>query len=112
MFAQLFLGLFMLIKGDSHLLNKRLFLHKKIDTFVSDVRSWQKGAALSSCLLGILIITMGIVERNAILETSTFVNLYFILAIIPLTIALLNNKKVFWGKILAYINSDKSFLIV
>ena len=81
----------MIIKGFSHLFNKRLFLRKNI--VISDVRSYQKGEALSYFLLGILFIGMGIVEKKAIFETSTFVMIYIILAIIPLTITLLNNKK-------------------
>ncbi|WP_407268570.1 hypothetical protein [Radiobacillus sp. PE A8.2] len=93
MFAQIFLGIFMIIMGISHLLNKRLFLQKNIENLVSDVRSYQKGAALSCCLSGILFITMGIIEKKAIFETSTFVITYIFLAIIPLTIAILNNKK-------------------
>ncbi|OIJ08166.1 hypothetical protein BKP35_18060 [Anaerobacillus arseniciselenatis] len=93
MFAQLFLGIAMIIIGVCHLLNKRLFLHKNIESFVSDVRSFQKGAALSYFLLGILFMVMGIVEKKAIFETSTFIMVYIILAIIPLTIALVNNKK-------------------
>ena len=93
MFAQIFLGISMIIKGFSYLLNKRLFIRKDIENFVSDVRSYQKGAALSYFLLGLLFIIMGIVEKKAIFETSTFVIIYISLAIIPLTISLLNNKK-------------------
>ena len=93
MFAQIFFGITMIITGVSHLLNKRLFLRKNIESFVSDVRSYQKGAGLSYFLLGLLFVIMGIVEKKAIFETSTFVIIYISLAIIPLTISLLNNKK-------------------
>lgn len=93
MFAQIFFGITMIITGVSHLLNKRLFLRKNIESFVSDVRSYQKGAGLSYFLLGLLFVIMGIVEKKAIFETPTFAMLYIILAIIPLTILLLNNKK-------------------
>ena len=92
MFAKIFFGITMIITGVSHLLNKRLFLRKDIESLVDDVRSYQKGAGLSYFLLGLLFIVMGVVEKK-ITETPSFAMIYIILAIIPLTILLVNNKK-------------------
>ncbi|KAB8135704.1 hypothetical protein F9U64_10520 [Gracilibacillus oryzae] len=93
MFAQLFLGIAMIVHGTCHLLDKRIFLRKNIESYVSDVRSYQKGAALSAFLLGFLFIVMGLVEKLANIPTTTFIIIYIILAAIPLTIAIVNNKK-------------------
>ncbi|MDQ0160796.1 hypothetical protein J2S77_002803 [Alkalibacillus salilacus] len=93
MFAQLIIGTYMITLGFLYLFNKGLFLVKDNLRYVSDERSYLRRLALSHFLLGTLILIMAFVEEIVIFETSTFVTVYILAAIIPLTMILLNNNK-------------------
>ena len=95
MYTQIILGSAFIIIGIGHLLNVNIFLGKKAKAFINsnNLKYYQKGLALPYTLLGVLLITMGIVERMNVLETFIYIALYVVLAVIPLTMVLLNNKK-------------------
>jgi hypothetical protein len=94
MYAQLFLGIAMIISGIGHLLSFKLFIGKNAKTLISgeSIGSFQKGLALPHFLLGLIFITMGLVEKENSLQLPVFIGIYIILALIPLTLVLRNNK--------------------
>ena len=49
--------------------------------------------ALPHFLLGILFISMGIIEKMSILQSPIFIAIYIILGVTPLGMILVNNKK-------------------
>ncbi|MBP1991515.1 hypothetical protein [Paenibacillus eucommiae] len=95
MYAQIFLGIAMIIIGICNLLNLKFVIGKNAKKIISEneLISFQKGLALPYFLLGIILITMGLVERENIIKGPVFIGIYIILAAIPLAMALANNKK-------------------
>ena len=95
MYTQIILGIAFIIIGIGHLFNVNMFLGKKAKAFINanNINYYQKGLSLPYTLLGVLLITMGIVERINVLETFIYIGLYVVLAVIPLGMVLLNNKK-------------------
>lgn len=95
MFAQILLGITIIIFGICHLSGIKSLLGKNMKTILRGeaLRSFQKGLALPLFLLGILFITMGIVERANILARPIFITLYIVLSCIPLAMVLCHNKK-------------------
>lgn len=57
------------------------------------IRSFKKGLALPFILLGLLFITMGILEEMHVLKTPVFITLYMTLSAAFLGMMLRNNKK-------------------
>ena len=95
MYFQIFLGVWMLINAVLNLLKVKIFLKKSIRSTLSEAElsSYQRGVVLPFTLLGILFITMGIIENRNLVSTSVFIVIYIILASIPLTLIFRNNKK-------------------
>ena len=95
MIAQIFLGIAMIIFGICHFLRMKFLLGKNAKRIVREesLHSFQKGLALPYFLLGILFITMGLVEKENILQRSLFIAIYILLAVIPSAMFLINNKK-------------------
>ena len=95
MYAQLFLGIWMLINAITHLLKLNIFLKKSIISSLSDdeLASYHKGCVLPFFLLGILFISMAFVEVNKLLSTPLFIIVYIIFASVPSFLFLRNNKK-------------------
>lgn len=95
MYAQIFLGITILIIGFSHLLKAKFFLSKNITTYINEeqVPSYQNKIAIPYLLMGVLFITMGIVESKEIMSTFVYVVLYILFAAIPLGLMLLINKR-------------------
>lgn len=95
MFAQIFLGIGIIVKGIFHWANTNVFISNKVKQNISEhqLGEFQKGMVLPHFLLGMLSIVMGIIEKMNILKTSIFVAIYVVLAVIPLGMILVNNKK-------------------
>lgn len=95
MYAQIFLGLAMIIKGICNLLKLKIVISKNAKKMIdeNDLSSFQKGLALPYFLLGIIFITMGLIERENIIQRPMYIGIYIILAAIPLAMVLANNKK-------------------
>ena len=95
MYTQIILGIAFIIVGIGHVFNINMFLGKRAKAFIktNNLKYYQKGLALPYSLLGVLLITMGIVERMNVLDTFNYIALYVVLAVIPLIMVLLNNKK-------------------
>ncbi|MGO1470367.1 MAG: hypothetical protein ACTHW2_10135 [Tissierella sp.] len=95
MFAQILLGIFMIIIGVFHLMNSKLFLgnRAKRNIKTKKIKSFQKGMVLPHFLLGMLFISMGIVEKMFDMQRLSFIGLYVVLGAIPLGMILINNKK-------------------
>ncbi|TQR15503.1 hypothetical protein [Psychrobacillus vulpis] len=87
-------GILMIIFGFSHLMKSDYFLSKKTRILLGEeeFQSYQKGLVFPNLFTGTLIICMTIVEKLEILQTSTFIALYIILAIIPIILLIANNK--------------------
>jgi len=95
MYAQIFLGIVIIVKGILHWFSTSIVISNKVKQIISEhqLKKFQKGVALPHFLLGILFIAMGIVERMKILETPIFIAIYIILGAIPIGMTLINNKK-------------------
>jgi len=95
MFAQLFLGIGMLIIGCCHLMKLDVFLSRALTRYIraKDLDSFQRRLVLPHFLFGILFIAMGFVEKANVLQTPVFAGIYVILGAVPLTMILYNNKK-------------------
>ncbi len=95
MYAQLFLGIAMLVMALGHWRGKVSLLRSGIREALDGEarRSYQRSLALPYTCLGILFIVMGLVEKQAVLQGSRFVALYIVLAFVPILWALRNNKK-------------------
>lgn len=95
MYGQIFLGLASIINGILHSINSNIVISSKVKQVISEhqMKEYQRRVALSHFLLGILFITMGIVENMKIIQTPLFIAIYIILAAIPLGMVLINNKK-------------------
>lgn len=95
MFAQIILGIAMIVKGILHWINSKVVITNRIISNISgdQIGKFQKEAALPHFLLGMLLISMGIIEEINILQTPLFIAIYIILGIIPLGMSLINNKK-------------------
>jgi hypothetical protein len=94
-FAQIFLGIGIIAKGIFHWANSTVFISNKVKQKISEhqLEEFQKGMVLPHFLLGMLFIGMGIIEEMNIFKTSIFVVIYIVLAVIPLGMILVNNKK-------------------
>ncbi|MEK3910069.1 hypothetical protein [Paenibacillus sp. FSL H7-0331] len=95
MYAQIFLGIWMLVNAGFHFFKLKFFLRKSVISILSEdeLASYQKGSVLPYILLGILIIVMGIIEGKELLSTPVFIGVYIILASIPFALLFRNNKK-------------------
>ena len=98
----------MLVIGIAHFKKSDLFLAKNIRTLVAEenFQAYQKGLVFPYLLLGILMICMGIVEKNIPIQTSHFVSTYLILAMIPITLLLFINKK-YTNQYIPWIKNNK-----
>lgn len=95
MFAQIFLGILTIVRGVLHWVNSKVVVNDRVISNISEdqIRKFQKGVALPHFLLGILFISMGIIEKMNIFQTPIFIAIYIILGIIPLGMILINNKR-------------------
>lgn len=93
--GQVFLGIWMIIIGMSHLMKKEAFLREDIKRLISEEKfhSYQKGLALNYLLMGMIFISMWIVERQNIFQQSVFLRLYIVLGAMIVIMMLVNNKK-------------------
>ncbi len=95
MYGQIFIGVWWIIIGITHLLHNKLFLKKSIIHLLSEeeLKKYQRGMALPFILLGTICITMGIIEKKEYLSIPMFILSYIVLVAIPLFLLLRNNKK-------------------
>ncbi|MFC5986376.1 hypothetical protein ACFPXP_08010 [Marinicrinis lubricantis] len=95
MFAQIFLGIWMLVRGLCHLFKLNFLLRKSVMHTLSEeeLASFHRGLVLPYILLGMTFIIMGIVESKDILSMPLFLAIYIILGAVSLTLILINNKK-------------------
>lgn len=95
MYAQLFLGIAMLVMAFGHWREKAFLVRSSIREVLHGdaLRSFQKSLALPYTYLGVLFIVMGLVEKQGILHGPVFVAVYIILALVPILWAIRNNKK-------------------
>ncbi len=95
MYAQLFLGIAMLLMALGHWRGKATLIRSSIRDVLSGeaLRSYQRSLALPYTCLGILFIVMGLVEKQEILHGPVFVAVYILLALVPILWAIRNNKK-------------------
>lgn len=95
MYAQIFLGIAMIVVAIINKANLDIILNKKMKREISknELKAYQKSLALPFFLLGIFFISMGIVEEMEILESTLFVTLYLVVTIVLLGIIAKNNKK-------------------
>lgn len=91
----MFIGILMIIIGICHLMKRDLFFAKNTRSLIGEekFKSYQKGLVFPYLLLGTIMICMGIVEETINIQTSLFVTIYLTLAVIPLILILINNKK-------------------
>lgn len=94
MYAQIFLGIWMLLNAGFHFFNLKFFLRKSVISILSEdeLVSYQKGMVLPYILLGILFIAMGIIEYKELFSTPVFIGVYIILVIIPTAMLLETTK--------------------
>ena len=95
LYAQIFLGVWMLINAVLNLFQVKIFLKKSAISILSkeELASYQRGFVLPYTLLGILFIVMGNIESKDLLSTPVFIVVYVILASIPIAMVFRNNKK-------------------
>lgn len=89
------IGIFELILGISHLMKSDYFFPQKTRVLLGEEKFqlYQKGLVFPDLFTGTLIICMRIVENMEVIQTSQFIALYIILAIIPFLLLIANNKK-------------------
>lgn len=85
----------MIIIGISVLLKSDFMIRRKLLEELGEhrKRSYLKGLVLPYLLLGLLFISMGILEEMNVLKTPVFIALYFTLSAPLLGMLLRNNKK-------------------
>ncbi|SDE65633.1 hypothetical protein SAMN02799630_06011 [Paenibacillus sp. UNCCL117] len=95
MYAQIFLGIWVLINAVLHLMGSKVFLRKSVISALNkeELASYQRGFVLPYLLLGTILISMGIVEERKLLSTPVFIGVYVILVSIPFALLFRNNKK-------------------
>jgi uncharacterized membrane protein HdeD (DUF308 family) len=95
MYAQIFLGIWMLVNGVCHFFEFKFLLRKSVMDILSEdeLASFQKGLVFPQILLGATFIIMGIVENKGILSLPVFLGIYIILGAVSITMILINNKK-------------------
>jgi len=84
----------MIIKGVFHWMNSNIINNENQNMSEQKIEKTQKRIALVHFLLGVLLISIGIIEKMNILQTPIFIAIYIILVVIPLVmiiIRLLNN---------------------
>lgn len=95
MVAQILLGTAIIIKGIFHWTNSDVFIGTRTKEMIKEnqIKDFQKGFAIPHFILGILLISMGIIEEMNIVSSSIFTITYVMLAAIPLVLGIRNNKK-------------------
>jgi len=95
MFAQIFLGIWMLICGGCHYLKLDFLLRNSIKDALdkNQLASFQRGLVFPYLLLGVTFIMMGIVESKGIIPLPMFLAIYITLGAVSLIIIIRNNKK-------------------
>lgn len=95
MYAQLFLGVAMLLTGFGHWRGKSFLIRNSLRDDLSGeaLRSFQKSLALPYTCLGILFIVMGLVEKQGGLQGPAFVVVYIVLGFVPILWIIRNYKK-------------------
>ncbi len=95
MYAQLFLGIAMLVMAFGHWRGKAFLVRSSIREVLHGdaLRSFQKSLVLPYTYLGVLFIVMGLAEKQAVLRGPLFVGLYIVLALVPILWVLRINKK-------------------
>ncbi|MCU6707339.1 hypothetical protein M6D81_01340 [Paenibacillus sp. J5C_2022] len=95
MYAQIFLGVWMLVQGFCHLFKLKFLLRKSFVSALSEEErvSYQKGLVIPYLLSGMIFIGMGIIERSEVFPLPLFLGLYILLTAIPVGLLLFNNKK-------------------
>lgn len=95
MYAQLFLGIAMLLTGLGHWRGKSFLIRSSIRDVLDGeaLRAYQRSLALPYTCLGILFIVMGLAEKQGGLQGPLFVTVYIVLALVPILWAIRNNKK-------------------
>jgi cytochrome b561 len=95
MYAQIFLGIAIIIKGILHWINSSIVISNKVKQVIRghQMKEYQGRVALSHFLLGILFISMSVLENMKILQTPLFIAIYIVLGAIPLGMVLIYNKK-------------------
>ncbi|MGG1633000.1 hypothetical protein MHH56_28540 [Paenibacillus sp. FSL K6-3182] len=95
MYAQIFLGIWMLVIGGCHFFKLKILLRKSVIDILSEdeLASFQKGLIFPHILLGMTFIIMGIFENKGILSLPVFLGIYIIFGAVSITMILINNKK-------------------
>lgn len=95
MYAQICLGIVFIGMGICHSFKVKIFLRKRLVEELGKnlIEKYQKGLIFPYLMLGIIFITMAIIETLNVLQTPVFIGMYIILAVIPFWMILMNNKK-------------------
>lgn len=95
MYAQLFLGIAMLLMGVGHLAGKAFLVRRSVrdELGKNALKSFQKSLALPYTWLGITFIAMGLAESRQLLHGAVYMGVYVILVSVPIILVLKNNKK-------------------
>lgn len=85
----------MIILAISHLLKSGRFLSNKVKAMLNDneIELFQKGLVIPCFLMGVIFISMGIIEHKSFLNTDVFIGGYIALGVMPLILLLVNNKR-------------------
>ncbi|MFS0724973.1 hypothetical protein [Paenibacillus sp. 1P07SE] len=95
MYAQIFLGVWMLAIGVGHLFSAPFMIRQSYRERFSkeELASYQRGLVLPQFILGVTFISMGIVESKDLLSLPVFLGIYLLIVSFALGMILINNKK-------------------
>lgn len=95
MLIQMVIGILMIVYGTFILVKYDKIISKRVRREVGEEKSlsFRNGLAIPLFLLGVLVITMGILEKQNILDKTVYLVLYPCLVIVPFFLLLHNNKK-------------------
>lgn len=94
--GSIFLGVFMMFIGISHLKKKDYFIDGNTRDFIGEekLQSYQKGLVFPYFLLGTIMICMGIIENTLNIPVPLFLTIFITLGLIPIILVFINNKKI------------------
>ena len=95
MFAQVFLGIWMLVCGGCHYFKLDFLLRSSTKAALGKdkMASFQRGLVFPFILLGVTFITMGVVERKEIIPLPMFLAIYITSGAVSLIFIIKNNKR-------------------
>lgn len=95
MFAQIFLGIWMIIVGTSHICKRKYFVRKSLRNALTEeeLALYQRGLIFPHMLLGATFIVMGIIEKREIVPMPVFLGIYILSGAMAITMIIRNNKK-------------------